>query len=58
MKQLYNPDIAINKFIHRKSVEILNKNICEIKSRKNKFVFLSETSGHRKSPDLCIVLFI
>jgi hypothetical protein len=54
MKQSYNPDIAINKFIQKKSLQILNKNIIEIKNRKNKFYFDEGPNGHRKSPDLCI----
>ncbi len=49
MKQSF--DIEINKYIHKKSVEIMNKKVSEIKNRKNKFLFESATNGHRKSPD-------
>jgi hypothetical protein len=49
MKQSF--DIEINKYIHKKSVEIMNKKVSEIKNRKNKFLFESAANGHRKSPD-------
>ncbi len=58
MKQTFNTDCEINRFINKKSLEILNKNIFNIKNRKNKFLFEEKTRASRKSSEICKIMFI
>ncbi len=58
MKQTFNSDVQINRFINRKSLEILNKNISSIKNRKNKFLFEEKIRASKRSLEICKIRFI
>ncbi len=52
----FEPKNNVDRFLHEEGIKYLKRNLNEIKSRKNKFIFNNEAISlkQKNSCDLCI----